>query len=89
MIWAQETSNVRQGGQFMVKEVNRVGIRIYLGVGFGGASPADLAIREIRASRQKNGDPVVAVRVSNTGGRGRRRDRNRPVETPTEDKVPI
>jgi hypothetical protein len=52
----------------MVKEVNRVGIRIYLGVGFGGAPSTDLAIREIRASRQKNGDPVVAVRVSNTGG---------------------
>ena len=58
VLWAQETSNVRQGGRFMVKQVNRVGIRIYLGVGFGGAPPTDFAIRGIRASRQQNGDRV-------------------------------
>ncbi len=69
VIWAQETSSVPSGNGIAIREVNRVGIRIYLSIGPGGAPPTNFAISRITGSRQKNGDPVVAARVSNTGGR--------------------
>ena len=69
VIWAQETTQARASRRVAVTEVNRVGVRIYLSVGPGGAPPTNFAISDITGSREKNGDPVVAARVSNTGGR--------------------
>ena len=69
VIWAQETTPVRARGNLAVTEVNRVGIRIYLSVGPGGAPPTNFTISRVTGARLKNGDPVVVARVSNTGGR--------------------
>ena len=69
VIWAQETSTVPSGNGIAIREVNRVGIRIYLSIGPGGAPPTNFTITHITGSRQQNGDPVVAARVSNNGGR--------------------
>ncbi len=69
VIWAQETSTVPSGNGLAIREVNRVGIRMYLSIGPGGAPPTNFTITHITGSRQKNGDPVVAARLSNTGGR--------------------
>ena len=69
VIWAQETTRVHSRGRIAVTEVNRVGVRIYLAVGPGGAPPTDFEIGKITGSRQKNGDPIIVARVRNTGGR--------------------
>ena len=69
VIWAQETSAVPSGNGIAIRTVNRVGIRIYLSIGPGGAPPTNFTISHITGSRQKNGDPVVTARVANTGGR--------------------
>ncbi|HUK72151.1 MAG TPA: peptidase [Streptosporangiaceae bacterium] len=69
VIWAQETSTVPAGNGIDIREVNRVGIRIYLSIGPGGAPPTNFTITHITGSRQQNGDPVVAARLTNTGGR--------------------
>ncbi len=69
VIWAQETSTVPSGNGLAIREVNRVGIRIYLSIGPGGAPPTNFTITHITGSRQQNGDPAVNARLSNTGGR--------------------
>ena len=69
VIWAQEASKVPSGHGIAFRVVNRVGIRIYLSIGPGGAPPTNFTISQITGSRQKNGDPVVTARVANTGGR--------------------
>jgi hypothetical protein len=64
-IWAQESS----GGAGNVTLVSRVGIRLYLSIGPGGAPPSDFALGPPVASRTSAGVPVVRVPVHNTGGR--------------------
>jgi hypothetical protein len=49
--------------------VNRVGIRLYLSVGPGGAPAADFAIESLTAMRGPDGAPMVVATVHNTGGR--------------------
>jgi hypothetical protein len=51
-----------------VIEVNRVGIRIYLSVGPGGAPPSNFTIGSITATRAGDGQPEVVASVRNTGG---------------------
>jgi hypothetical protein len=65
VIWAQESSS----GTGNVSLVSRVGIRIYLSVGSGGAPPAAFTLGTPAASRTSAGIPVVRVPVRNTGGR--------------------
>lgn len=48
---------------------SRVGIRMYLDVGFGAAPPSDFAITTLTAARDKDGSPVVQASVKNIGGR--------------------
>jgi len=52
-----------------VNEVTRVGIRLYLAVGQGGAPPTSFAITSITGHRSARGWPSVAAHVDNTGGR--------------------
>ena len=54
---------------FGVTEVSRVGIRIYLAVGKGGAPPTIFAITSITARRSASGQPSIVAQVDNTGGR--------------------
>jgi hypothetical protein len=68
LIWAQETSLSRFSSGIAIREINRVGVRIYLSVGPGGAPPSNFAITSLIASRSAQGLPVVRARVRNTGG---------------------
>ena len=69
VIWAQETSRVPFRSGVAITEINRVGVRIYLSVGPGGAPPSNFAIRSLTATRSVHGQPVVMALVHNTGGR--------------------
>jgi len=64
VIWAQ-TSGGTSGN---VRLVSRVGIRMYLSVGPGGAPPSDFALGTPTAGRA-HGRPFLTVPVRNTGGR--------------------
>jgi len=48
---------------------SRVGLRIYLSVGLGGAPRSDFAVTSLTAERDPGGNPVVKASVKNTGGR--------------------
>jgi len=64
VIWAQVSSS----GAGNVKLVSRVGIRLYLSIGQGGAPPSNFTLGTPVASRTSAGVPVVHVPVDNTGG---------------------
>jgi hypothetical protein len=65
VIWA-EVSTSGSGG---VKLANRVGIRMYLSVGAGGAPPSNFVIASLTARRSASGQPLVVARVHNSGQR--------------------
>jgi hypothetical protein len=65
VVWA-EVRSAPGGG---VIQVSRVGIRIYLSVGPGGAPAADFTIDSLIAERAPSGEPTVLATVHNTGGR--------------------
>jgi len=69
VIWAQQVSRVRRPDGFAIKEIARVGIRIYLAVGPGGVPPTNFKITSITGYRSSRGQPLLAVQVRNTGGR--------------------
>lgn len=64
--WAEVTTTAPPGG---VSEVNRVGVRLYLSVGPGGAPPTDFTIDTLTTQRTAGGNPMVLAQVHNTGGR--------------------
>jgi hypothetical protein len=66
VVWAEVRTTPPAGG---VVQVHRVGIRIYLSVGPGGAPAADFSVDSMRAGRDAAGRPTVVVSVRNTGGR--------------------
>ena len=65
VIWA-EVSTSGSGG---VRLANRVGIRMYLSVGPGGAPPSNFAIVSLTARRSASGQPLVVATVQNRGQR--------------------
>jgi hypothetical protein len=67
VVWAQVSSAARPGGG--VVQVSRVGIRMYVSVGPGGAPAADFTITSLTAGRTTDGRPTVVATVRNTGGR--------------------
>jgi hypothetical protein len=67
VVWA-ETRSAPKGSEGVV-QVNRVGIRIYLSVGPGGAPAPDFRIDSLTAQRSEEGRPMVLAAVHNTGGR--------------------
>ena len=69
MIWVQQAADARATKGFQVKVVARVGIRIYLAVGRGGAPPTNFAITSITGHRSAKGQPSIVADVDNTGGR--------------------
>jgi hypothetical protein len=69
VIWVQQAAYVRASTGFGIDEVSRVGIRIYLAVGQGGAPPTSFAITSITGHRSAGGWPSMVVHVDNTGGR--------------------
>lgn len=72
VIWVQQAARARATpsfGAFGATEVARVGIRIYLAVGHGGAPPTRFDITSIAGHRSASGRPVIVAHVNNTGGR--------------------
>jgi hypothetical protein len=69
VIWVQQKAQAPTATGFGVTEVSRVGVRIYLAVGKGGAPPTSFAITSITASRSASGQPSLIAHVDNTGGR--------------------
>jgi MYXO-CTERM domain-containing protein len=66
VVWAEVTSDPAAGG---ITQVSRVGIRLYVSVGPGGAPAADFTIDSLTATRPADGHPIVLATVHNTGGR--------------------
>ena len=67
VVWAEVALGpVADGG---VIQVSRVGIRLYLSVGPGGAPAADFTIDSLTAAASPDGEPTVLATVHNTGGR--------------------
>lgn len=69
VIWAQQVAHGRTANDFSITEVARVGIRIYLAVGRGGAPPTTFAITSVAGRRSAGGQPLLIAHVHNTGGR--------------------
>jgi hypothetical protein len=66
VVWAEARSTPNDRG---ITQVNRVGVRIYLSVGPGGAPAADFSIDSLTPQRSADGRPIVIAAVHNTGGR--------------------
>ena len=67
VVWAAvEVPPAVPGG---VVQVSRVGVRVYLSVGPGGAPRTDFAIASLTAARTQAGVPEIHVTVRNTGER--------------------
>ena len=69
VIWVQQESYAHGANGFGVNEIARVGIRIYLAVGQGGAPPTNFTITTITGRRSASSRPSILVHVDNTGGR--------------------
>lgn len=68
VVWAEVRSDQRDDSSGVV-QVSRVGIRLYVSVGPGGAPAADFTITSLTAERSTTGIPAVSAVVRNTGGR--------------------
>lgn len=66
VVWAEARSDPAAGG---VTQVSRVGIRLYLSVGSGGAPAPDFTVEALTPARSGEGEPMVTATVRNTGGR--------------------
>jgi hypothetical protein len=64
-VWAQVSSGPVAGTG--ITQVSRVGIRIYLSVGSGGAPASNFTIDSLTAERSSTGEPIVLASVHNTG----------------------
>ncbi|MDX6593165.1 MAG: hypothetical protein QOJ13_2361 [Gaiellales bacterium] len=67
VIWAEVSAPAPDAGG--VTLVNRVGIRMYLSVGPGGAPVSSFAIGALSAERSASGEPRVVVNIRNNGQR--------------------
>lgn len=67
VLWASTTSAPRASSE--VKQIHRVGVRMYLDIGPGGEPASDFAIGDLHPARDPEGAPSVTVQVTNTGGR--------------------
>jgi len=67
VVWAEVSAPApAQGG---VTLVNRVGIRMYVSIGPGGAPPSNFAIGSLTAKRSASGEPLVVANIDNSGQR--------------------
>jgi hypothetical protein len=65
VVWAEVSAAPPMAGG--VELVSRVGIRMYLSIGSGGAPPSNFTVSRPTAERSATGVPVVAATVRNTG----------------------
>lgn len=68
IIWVQQTARVRSAAGAEIREVARVGIRIYLAVGHG-FPPTKFVIISLTGHRSARGQPFLVAKVHNTGQR--------------------
>jgi len=64
VVWAEMSTPAHTGG---VRLVNRVGVRMYLLIGHGGATAANFAIGSPSGQRSASGQPLVVASVRNSG----------------------
>jgi hypothetical protein len=70
VIWVQQAAKALTSRDSGVTEVFRVGMRVYLAVGRGGAPPTSFAITSMTVRQPSAGQPIMFVaHVRNTGGR--------------------
>jgi len=69
VLWAQQVARGRSAHGLRITEVARVGIRIYLAIGRGGAPPTRFVITSLTGHWSTGGQPLLVARVRNTGGR--------------------
>ena len=67
VVWAETRSAAPAGGG--ITRVSRVGIRLYLSIGPGGAPASNFTIDSLTGKRSPDGQPVLVASVHNTGGR--------------------
>ena len=67
VIWAKVSALAPGAGG--VTLVNRVGVRMYVSVGPGGAPPSNFVIGSLTAARSTTGAPLVVTRIRNSGRR--------------------
>lgn len=67
VVWAEVRSS--KSAATGVTQVSRVGIRLYISVGPGGAPAAAFSIDSLTAQRAADGRPEILASVHNTGGR--------------------
>jgi hypothetical protein len=67
VVWAETRSAPPAGGG--ITQVSRVGIRLYLSIGPGGAPASEFTIDSLTGKRSPDGQPMVVASVHNTGGR--------------------
>ena len=67
VIWAETRSAPPAGGG--ITQVSRVGIRLYLSIGPGGAPASQFTIDSLTGKRSADGQPMVVASVHNSGGR--------------------
>jgi hypothetical protein len=67
VVWAETRSAPPTGGG--VTQVSRVGIRLYLSIGPGGAPASEFTIDSLTGKRSPDGQPMIVANVHNTGGR--------------------
>ena len=65
VVWAQVSAPAPATGGITV--VNRVGVRMYVTVGPGGAPLPSFTIGPLAAQRSPNGDPLVVANIRNSG----------------------
>jgi hypothetical protein len=67
VVWAEVSAPAPASGG--VTLVTRVGVRVYLSTGPGGALPSNFSVGALSAKRSATGEPVVFANVRNTGRR--------------------
>ena len=67
VVWASVASKPRPSAN--VNQIHRTGIRVYLDIGLGGEPPSDFTIGKLTPTRDRRGEPSVAIQVANTGER--------------------
>jgi hypothetical protein len=67
VVWAETRSAAPAGGG--ITQISRVGIRLYLSIGPGGAPASNFTINSLTGGRSLDGHPQVVASVHNTGGR--------------------
>lgn len=67
VVWAEATTLPQTPGG--VREISRVGIRLYLSIGQGGPPASDFEIMSMTPARDTDDAPIVTADIRNTGGR--------------------